>query len=78
MAKIKQLLTHDGLVYIAVPTGRDGLWFNAHRVYGNIRFPLFTAGYEVLGHFDPNYYPNRFERYGWDSQPLHVLRPIWG
>jgi Caenorhabditis protein of unknown function, DUF268 len=77
MAKIKQLLTHDGLVYIAVPTGLDGLWFNAHRVYGKIRFPLLTAGYEVLSHFDPNYYPDRFQYYGWDSQPLHVLRPVW-
>eukprot|EP00953_Heterococcus_sp_UTEX-ZZ885_P005196 3277-Heterococcus_DN1.PRE.4 len=77
MAKIKQLLTHDGLAYIAVPAGLDKLWFNAHRVYGKIRFPLFTAGYEVLGHFDPADYANMFERDAWDWQPLHVLRPIW-
>ena len=49
MKEMKSIIKKDGLLYLAVPTGIDKIVWNAHRVYGNIRFPLLFDQWEVLG-----------------------------
>ena len=49
MAKVReQMLKKDGLLYLAVPTGRDTLWWNAHRIYGMRRWYKLIDGFEML------------------------------
>jgi SAM-dependent methyltransferase len=49
MKEMKKIIKKDGLLYLAVPTGVDKVVWNAHRVYGNIRFPLLFDQWEVVG-----------------------------
>ncbi len=49
-------LPEGGLFFIAVPTGPDLLAWNAHRVYGPVRYPALANGYllrGVVGTFTP-------------------------
>jgi len=48
MKKIRGLLKSDGLFFLGVPNANDALVFNAHRVYGPIRFPLLIEGWTLL------------------------------
>ena len=48
MKKLRGLLTDDGLFYLSVPSANDTLVWNAHRIYGSIRWPLLIAGWEVV------------------------------
>jgi hypothetical protein len=75
MQKIKELLTPDGYLILAVPVGRDALVWNAHRIYGRIRFPLLREGWELLDSF--GFGPDSFDtKLGQcDRQPVFVLRP---
>ena len=38
----------DGFLYIGVPTGRDLIVSNWHRIYGRIRWPLLTANWRRI------------------------------
>uniref|UniRef100_A0A914XFF9 DUF268 domain-containing protein n=1 Tax=Plectus sambesii TaxID=2011161 RepID=A0A914XFF9_9BILA len=49
--KIRCLLKAGGLLYIGLPSGQDQVVFNAHRLYGYIRWPMIAAGFEFLGAF---------------------------
>jgi len=49
MKEMKSIIKKDGLLYLAVPTGVDKVVWNAHRVYGHIRFPKLFKGWEVVG-----------------------------
>ena len=40
-----------GLLYIAVPTGPDCIVWNAHRVYGSVRWPVLTQNWIEVGSF---------------------------
>jgi hypothetical protein len=40
-----------GLLYIAVPTGPDCIVWNAHRVYGPVRWPALTRHWLEVGSF---------------------------
>jgi len=42
---IRSLVRPEGLLFLAVPIGRDSLVWNAHRIYGEKRFNLLTAGW---------------------------------
>jgi hypothetical protein len=47
MTEIRNKLRNDGLFFLAVPIGYDILQFNAHRIYGPIRFQaLLNEGSE--------------------------------
>lgn len=71
MASMQKVVKPGGLLYLAVPVGRDCLVWNAGRCYGPIRFPMLVAGWtvlEVIGKLD-------FERDWSDNhQPVVVLR----
>ena len=76
MRKLRRYLKPEGVFFLAVPTGGDRLFWNAHRVYGNIRFPMLIEGWQLLGIYNdsnpayarPQLYTNSV------TQPVHVLR----
>ena len=49
MAEMKQILKKDGILFLAVPIGLDKIVWNAHRIYGPIRFPMLIDGWELIG-----------------------------
>lgn len=40
-----------GLCFLAVPMGADEILWNAHRIYGRVRFPMLIEGWEVVESF---------------------------
>src|SRR5690349_16418143 len=75
------LFQPDGLLYLGVPTGIDLLAWNAHRIYGPIRWPIMMAGWSHLSTFFNNETQrtplNRFwKNYQHDhrNQPVVVLK----
>jgi hypothetical protein len=78
MKKIKNFIKRDGIFFFSVPVGKDTLYFNAHRVYGKIRWPLLTEGWSVIDYFEKTgYSKDYFDSADWIQQPIHVLKPIW-
>lgn len=74
MEKTKKMLKKDGLLYLAVPVGRDHFVWNAHRIYGKIRFPLLIAGWEIVG--SAGFTQNDLDRDPNELyHPVFVLRP---
>jgi hypothetical protein len=76
MQKCKSYLKKDGLLYLAVPVGRDVVCWNAHRVYGRIRLPRLLAGWEVVD--SSGFSPDLFDhgQLGDFKQPVFVLRNL--
>jgi hypothetical protein len=58
MQKAKQYVKKDGIMFLSVPTGRDCVYFNVHRVYGEYRFPELIKNWEVLDRF--GFFPETF------------------
>jgi hypothetical protein len=48
MKAIKNFMKPDGLYVLSVPCGKDLLVYNAHRIYGRIRFPMLIQDYKLL------------------------------
>jgi|2_EtaG_2_1085320.scaffolds.fasta_scaffold29226_2 hypothetical protein len=48
MLKMQDILKDDGLLFLAVPIGSDTIFWNAHRIYGEYRFPKLIAGWEII------------------------------
>tara|TARA_Y100001973_G_C5168912_1_gene317824 strand:+ start:625 stop:1395 length:771 start_codon:yes stop_codon:yes gene_type:complete len=81
MDNLKNLITPGGLLYLAVPIGKDQVIFNLHRVYGRVRFNKLTRGWKTLiGEESVSFKKNR----GFDNkangingtpfQPIFVLQ----
>jgi hypothetical protein len=51
MERLKGRVRPGGLLFVGVPNGVDALMYNAHRIYGPIRFPMLTRGWEKLDVF---------------------------
>jgi|FAXJ01.1.fsa_nt_gi SAM-dependent methyltransferase len=49
MAEMKKILKKDGILFLAVPVGLDKIVWNAHRIYGPVRFPILTTGWKLEG-----------------------------
>ena len=75
MSEFKELLRPGGLLLLAVPIGSDALVWNAHRIYGRIRWPLLTAGWETVASFgfDAEQFDAPLGKY---VQPVFALRPL--
>lgn len=73
--RMKRIIQPGGLLYLAVPVGRDKVVWNAHRIYGEHRFPLLVAGWEMVGSFG-GFEPALLRRDTGKNvyQPLFVLR----
>jgi len=71
MKQMRKVVKPGGLLFLAVPVGRECLLWNGGRCYGPIRFPLLVAGWtnlDVIGKLD-------IERDWTDChQPVVVLR----
>ena len=74
MNKMKRIVKKGGLMFFAVPVGRDLLVWNAHRVYGGIRLPLMLAGWKVLSSY--GFDNSLFAESGSITQPVFVLENI--
>lgn len=62
MKAAKSFIKKKGLLFLAVPVGKDKIVWNAHRIYGEKRLPLLLEGWEILN------------KYGESKQPVFVLR----
>ncbi|MBI3508060.1 MAG: DUF268 domain-containing protein [Chlamydiia bacterium] len=71
MEKTKKMLVPRGLLFLAVPIGKDHLVWNAHRVYGAIRLPLLLAGWKRIASF--GFEESDLQREG-SEQPVFVLQ----
>jgi hypothetical protein len=71
MNKMKQIIRKGGLLYLAVPVGRDRLVFNSARIYGPIRFPYLIEGWTEVARY--GFGPDCLDSEG-SIQPVIVLR----
>jgi len=72
MEKTKHMLKPGGILFLAVPTGLDYIFWNAHRVYGKARLPLLLQGWknlDTVGGLFLDSYSNGYH------QPVLVLTP---
>jgi len=51
MQNLKSVLNKDGILFLSVPIGKDKLVWNAHRIYGNTRFPKLIEGWELVNSY---------------------------
>lgn len=73
MAKMKTIVKKGGILFLAVPVGKDLLCWNAHRIYGRLRLPLLLKGWEVLDSF--GFVESRLDTgEGGSHQPVFVLK----
>lgn len=70
MEKTKKMLKPKGILFLAVPIGRDCLVWNAHRIYGEKRLPMLLTGWKVLDTF--GFQKWDLHREGFE-QPIFVL-----
>jgi SAM-dependent methyltransferase len=49
MAEMKKIVKKDGILFLAVPIGKDKVVWNAHRIYGRVRFPMLIDGWHLEG-----------------------------
>jgi hypothetical protein len=75
MRKSKTMLKKDGLLFLAVPVGKDKLIWNLHRIYGETRFPLLIDGWDVIDAFGFNSENFQNDDPHAHHQPVFVLRP---
>jgi len=71
MNKMKTIIKKNGLLFLSVPTGKDLLVWNAHRIYGKIRFPLLIKGWKLLETFEVK--ENWFKK-----KCRGIFNKIWG
>ena len=74
MEMAKGMLRPGGLLYLALPVGRDLILWNCHRVYGALRLPRLLQGWEVIGSF--GFSMQDLEQYqdGTTHQPLFICK----
>jgi hypothetical protein len=68
MKKIKNNLKNNGLLYLAIPVGKDEVVWNAHRVYGKIRLPMLIQSWILIGKYGIN-------KEIWDTQYTNDCPP---
>jgi cyclopropane fatty-acyl-phospholipid synthase-like methyltransferase len=55
MEMVKKILKKDGKMILSVPIGKDMLYFENYRIYGEKRFPKLIEGWKIheyIGFFD--------------------------
>ncbi len=75
MQRLRELMQPDGLVFLAVPVGRDRVIFNAARIYGRVRLAELFEGWEEVGRY--GFADGMLEGEGF-ALPVFVLRPKTG
>lgn len=77
MQRAKSIIKPDGLLFLAVPIGKDEICFNAHRIYGKIRFPYLIEGWEPIATFgfELTSFDNNYNGiHGTPYQPIIILK----
>lgn len=75
MRAAKQVIRPGGLLFLAVPLGKDAVTWNAHRVYGLVRLSLLLEGYRTVASF--GFDPRHLLAAGRSGvQPVFVLENI--
>jgi hypothetical protein len=77
MKEMKSIVKKDGLLFLAVPTGKDKLVWNAHRKYGEIRLPYLVDGWEMID--QEGFDEGKFQQETGESgvyQPIFVLKNV--
>jgi len=59
MKKMKNTIKKNGTMFLSVPYGQDELVWNAHRIYGHLRFPLLIEGWVILREYSLTTNPER-------------------
>jgi hypothetical protein len=89
---VKELVKPGGLLYLAVPVGRDKVVFNENRIYGRMSLPLLLSGWQALAsiRFEDEWM-DRDTAFGWNPttpqgelvhpeypeyDPIFVLRKV--
>ncbi|MBS0620551.1 MAG: DUF268 domain-containing protein [Verrucomicrobia bacterium] len=76
MEKTKGMLKEGGLLFLAVPIGKDRLVWNLHRIYGQLRLKKLLKGWRVVGHHGFAFDDLRDDSRGATHQPVFVLTPL--
>jgi len=71
MAKMKERIKPGGLLFLAVPTGKDKVVFNQARIYGRLRLPMLMQGWDCIDRF--GFREEDLDGNG-SVQPVYVLR----
>jgi len=71
MRKMKRIVKPGGLLFLALPVGKDKILFNNARIYGRIRMPMLLEGWEQIDEFGMA--PEHWDGPG-QIQPLFILR----
>ncbi len=71
MQKMKSIVKRGGLLFLAVPVGKDKILYNNARIYGRHRLPRLTEGWELLDPYGLE--PVHYDGPG-HIQPVLVLR----
>eukprot|EP00759_Apiculatamorpha_spiralis_P015785 PhF_6_TR22338/c0_g1_i1/m.31628 len=77
MAELWSMIKCGGYAIVAIPTGMDCLVFNAHRVYGRLRWPKMVRGWKVVDGYPKVIHPLRYARPGtckWAKHGIVVLQ----
>jgi hypothetical protein len=73
MRAAKSIIRPGGLLFLAVPLGKDAVTWNAHRVYGLARLSMLLNGYRTLASF--GFDPRQLLTPGRSGvQPVFVLK----
>lgn len=77
MREMKEIIKPNGLLFLAVPIGKDKIVWNAHRKYGKFRLPYLLDGWEIVDQsgFDENLM-DRDTGVSGVYQPVFVLKNI--
>jgi Caenorhabditis protein of unknown function, DUF268 len=76
VARIWCVTKDDGLLFLGVPSGPDCVQFNAHRIYGRVRYPFLVTNWEKVDSFtssDLNFDSNVCN---WDLQKLLTFQKV--
>ncbi|KAG8744502.1 hypothetical protein FRC10_010067 [Ceratobasidium sp. 414] len=79
MAKMLSAVRPGGFFFLGTPCCEDALYWNAHRVYGPVRYSKMFAGWRVLGSAPLNAMAGGEGRPGnWVFQPMWALQNTVG
>lgn len=76
MEKAKGMLKEGGVLFLAVPVGKDCLVWNLHRVYGEIRLQALLKGWRIIGYYGFMSQDLYKEASYQVHQPIFVLTPL--
>lgn len=74
MKNALEMLKPGGILYLAIPVGKDLLRWNSNRVYGAIRLPLLLEGWELISSIGFSERDLDLDLDGTTHQPIFVCK----